>query len=587
VAPWWLRASNDERPVDSPADLEAFAGEEDFLAAAAEDDDTTPIPAASVPQISVPPRFAGPSVAPPIGARPGSLAEDDDDELDEDGEQAEDAMVAAGAADTATVRVAEETHPGRKRRRRRRRRPAALTVPAAISIPGASEDAADEPMSERFVDVEDEFPYARIAIPDPAERSRRDARFLEENEERYAPSVRYDDPAPIPAPAPAPIVVPEPLYIADEVAADPAAAVVEPAVADEAGAPFAAGEAPSFAEPEIVPARPERGGRRHERSRGERGRRDRDRDRAPEQRLPSPPPRALPARQIEPSYFASDVPEMHLAQEMPRSMMYAMPERAHPPADERKIAMFVDFENIALGVRDSEVRTLDITLILERLLEKGKIIVKKAYADWERYSDYKRPFHEAAIELIDIPQKFYSGKNSADIKMVVDSMDLCYSKEHLDTFVLVSGDSDFSPLVSKLKENNKYVIGLGVKNSSSSLLIDNCDEFIYYEDVWRDAQRVPRLDHLSPKETECFQMLCESIVALLRENKDVLWGSLVKQTIQRKRTSFSEGYYGYATFTELLEDAERKGIIRLRRDQRSGTYIVVGFAPRPKGRAAT
>jgi hypothetical protein len=163
--------------------------------------------------------------------------------------------------------------------------------------------------------------------------------------------------------------------------------------------------------------------------------------------------------------------------------------------------------------------------------------------------------------------------------MVVDAMDLCYSKEHLDTFVLVSGDSDFSPLVSKLKENNKYVIGLGVKNSSSSLLIDNCDEFIYYEDVWRDTQRVPRLDHLAPKEAECFQLMCESIVALLRENKEVLWGSLVKQTMQRKRPSFSEGYYGYGTFTELLEDAERKNIIRLRRDQRSGTYIVVGFVP--------
>ncbi len=219
---------------------------------------------------------------------------------------------------------------------------------------------------------------------------------------------------------------------------------------------------------------------------------------------------------------------------LPKTYVY-MPERPSSPADERKIAMFVDFENIALGVRDSEVRTFDMTLILERLLEKGKIIVKKAYADWERYSEYKRPFHEAAHRADRHPAEVLLGKNSADIKMVVDAMDLCYSKEHLDTFVLVSGDSDFSPLVSKLKENNKYVIGLGVKNSSSSLLIDNCDEFIYYEDVWRDTQRVPRLDHLAPKEAECFQLMCESIVALLRENKEVLWGSLVKQTMQRKR----------------------------------------------------
>jgi uncharacterized protein (TIGR00288 family) len=287
-----------------------------------------------------------------------------------------------------------------------------------------------------------------------------------------------------------------------------------------------------------------------------------------------------PSPQEKPRYVETEVEAPQPLEHFGKTVVYALPERA--PADERKLAMFVDFENIALGVRDSEVRILDINLILERLLEKGKIIVKKAYADWERYSDYKRPFHEAAIELIDIPQKFYSGKNSADIKMVVDAMDLCYSKDHLDTFVLVSGDSDFSPLVSKLKENNKYVIGLGVKNSTSSLLVDNCDEFIYYEDVWRDAQRVPRLDHLSPKEAECFQLMCESIVALLRENKDVLWGSLLKQTIQRKRPSFSEGYYGYATFSELLEDAERKNIIRLRREQRSGNIIVAGFAGRAK-----
>src|SRR5687767_4621478 len=263
--------------------------------------------------------------------------------------------------------------------------------------------------------------------------------------------------------------------------------------------------------------------------------------------------------------------------QLPREI-YMTAERPHQASDERKIALFCDLENIALGVRDSEVKKFDIELALERLLEKGKIIVKKAYADWERYSDYKRPFHEAAIELIDIPQKYYSGKNSADIKMVVDAMDLCYAKEHLDTFVILSGDSDFSPLVSKLKENNKYVIGVGVKNSSSNLLIDNCDEFIYYEDVWRDTQKGPKLDGLNKKTAEVFSLLIESIQALLRDNKEVLWGSMIKQTMQRKKPSFNEGYYGYSTFSELLQDAERKGIVKLRKDQRSGTYVVTGFA---------
>jgi uncharacterized protein (TIGR00288 family) len=244
--------------------------------------------------------------------------------------------------------------------------------------------------------------------------------------------------------------------------------------------------------------------------------------------------------------------------------------------DERKIAVFCDFENIALGVRDSEIKKFDIHLVLVRLLEKGKIIVKKAYADWERYSDYKKAFHEAAMELIDIPQKYYSGKNSADIKMVVDAMDLCYSKEHLDTFVLLSGDSDFSPLVSKLKENNKYVIGLGVKNSSSKLLIDNCDEFIYYEDIWRSARSAPQVKPGSKAE-EAFNLMVDAIQALQRENKEVLWGSMIKQTMQRKNPSFNEGYYGYSTFSELLEDAQEKKIIDLKTDPRSGTYVVTGF----------
>ncbi len=316
-----------------------------------------------------------------------------------------------------------------------------------------------------------------------------------------------------------------------------------------------AAPAPVQAAPQVAPIAPRRRERERERERDrpeERDRGDRDRD----------------------SFFVSP------SELLPREIYVPVAERPRSHNDEKKIALFCDLENIALGVRDSDVAKFDINLVLERLLEKGKIIVKKAYADWERYSDYKRPFHEAAIELIDIPQKYYSGKNSADIKMVVDAMDLSYSKEHLDTFVLLSGDSDFSPLVSKLKENNKYVIGIGVKNSSSNLLVDNCDEFIYYEDVWRDSSKAPQISGLNKKAAEAFMLMVESIQALTRENKDVLWGSMIKQTMQRKKPSFNEGYYGYSTFSELLEDAERKNIIKLKKDQRSGTYIVTGFAKR-------
>lgn len=270
--------------------------------------------------------------------------------------------------------------------------------------------------------------------------------------------------------------------------------------------------------------------------------------------------------------------EEDLARELLMSMPVAVSAQRQVAEEERKIALFCDLENVALGVRDSESKKFDINLVLERLVEKGKIIVKRAYADWERYSEFKIPFHEAAIELIDIPQRRYTGKNSADIKMVVDAMDLSYSKEHLDTFVLLSGDSDFSPLVSKLKENNKYVIGIGVKNSSSNLLIDNCDEFIFYEDVWRDQQKGPEITGLTKKKAEVFTMLTESILALQRENKDVLWGSMIKQTMKRKKPSFNEGYYGYSTFSELLQDAERNGLVKLRKDERSGSWVVVGFA---------
>jgi uncharacterized LabA/DUF88 family protein len=248
--------------------------------------------------------------------------------------------------------------------------------------------------------------------------------------------------------------------------------------------------------------------------------------------------------------------------------------------DEQRLALFIDFENIAIGVRDAHYRKFDVNLVLERLLDKGKLLSKKAYADWSRYSDYKRSFHEAAIELIEVPQKSVGGKNSADIRLVVDAMDMSFQKEHINCFVVASGDSDFSPLVSKLKENNKYVIGLGVKNSTSDLLIENCDEFIFYEDLVRGQQRpLPVISGAPEKLQECFSLLVDSVVALQRENKEVLWGSMVKETMKRKKPSFNETYYGFRTFSHLLEDAQRRGIVVLRRDQRSGSYIVEDLGP--------
>ena len=245
------------------------------------------------------------------------------------------------------------------------------------------------------------------------------------------------------------------------------------------------------------------------------------------------------------------------------------------PQDEQRLALFIDFENIAIGVRDAHYRKFDVNLVLERLLDKGKLLVKKAYADWSRYSDYKRSFHEAAIELIEVPQKSVGGKNSADIRLVVDAMDMSFQKEHINCFVVASGDSDFSPLVSKLKENNKYVIGLGVKNSTSDLLIENCDEFIFYEDLVRVQQRpLSVISNAPEKLQECFSLLVDSVLALQRENKEILWGSMVKETMKRKKPSFNETYYGFRTFSHLLEDAQRRGVVVLRRDQRSGSYIV-------------
>ncbi|MBI2153791.1 MAG: NYN domain-containing protein [Candidatus Rokubacteria bacterium] len=252
--------------------------------------------------------------------------------------------------------------------------------------------------------------------------------------------------------------------------------------------------------------------------------------------------------------------------------------------EERKLALFIDFENIARGVKEAQYKGFEIKLVLERLVEKGKIMVRRAYADWSRYAEYKRPFHEHAIELIDVPQSRYSGKNSADIRMVVDAMDLAYSKAHVDTFALISGDSDFSPLVSKLRENDRYVIGLGVKSSSSELLVSNCDEFIFYEDLIREAKKTTLLRGLPEKKAEAFAQLIDAVQALQRENKEVLWGSMVKQTMIRKNPAFNESYYGYSTFSKLLEEAAKQKVLTLERDAKSGTYIITSIAE--EGRAA-
>jgi len=256
------------------------------------------------------------------------------------------------------------------------------------------------------------------------------------------------------------------------------------------------------------------------------------------------------------------------------------------PEGEHSLAVFIDFENLALGFKGKRDRRFEIQKVLERLVEKGKLIVKKAYADWANYAEYKKPLHEAAIELIEIPKRAMTGKNSADIRLCVDSLDLCYSKEHIDTFVIVSGDSDFSPLVSKLKENGKRVIGVGMKESSSNLLVDNCDEFIYYEDLERPLGIPPKIEQdLPEKKKEAFQLLVDSVLALVRENKEVLWSSMVKETMKRKKPSFNESYHGYRTFSDLLEDAEKEGIIQLRTDTRSGTYVIVGFGKEQKKEA--
>ena len=297
------------------------------------------------------------------------------------------------------------------------------------------------------------------------------------------------------------------------------------------------------------------------------------------------------------------------------------------------IAVFCDFENVALGVRDAKYSKFDIGKVLEKLLLKGSIVVKKAYCDWERYKEFKAPMHEASFELIEIPHVRMSGKNSADIRMVVDALDLCYTKSHVDTFVIVSGDSDFSPLVSKLRENNKLVIGVGVKSSTSDLLIANCDEFIYYDDLVRkDEQRrgrrrapakqpsqasakqvasgagaatpsaaapasppapdaaaaeftppqgtaeTPRSE--DEKKQEAFDLVLATIEALAedREEDEKIWGSMIKQALKRQRPGFNETYHGFRSFSQLLEEAQARRLIEIEKDEKSGGYVVKAIA---------
>ncbi len=263
------------------------------------------------------------------------------------------------------------------------------------------------------------------------------------------------------------------------------------------------------------------------------------------------------------------------------------------------IAIFCDFENVAIGARDAKYNNFDINLVLERLLDKGNIVFRRAYADWDRFQSSKRPMHETAFEMIEIPHVSYSGKNSADIRMVVDALDLCYTKKHIQIFVVISGDSDFSPLVSKLRENNKQVIGIGVKAATSGLLIDNCDEYIFYDDLVRSSRKESKRKNKKPRKKppttpkddtaqqaeetgekeDALELVLETVEALFRDRDENLFGSLVKQTIKRKKPQFSESFYGYRSFNDLLQDADERGFLDMKKDERSGGYIIQGFGP--------
>ncbi|MGB3434542.1 NYN domain-containing protein [Achromobacter sp.] len=269
------------------------------------------------------------------------------------------------------------------------------------------------------------------------------------------------------------------------------------------------------------------------------------------------------------------------------------------PNENVSMALFCDFENVALGVRDTKYQKFDIRPVLERLLLKGSIVVKKAYCDWERYKEFKAPMHEANFELIEIPHVRQSGKNSADIRLVVDALDFCYTKSHVNTFVIISGDSDFSPLVSKLRENNKKVIGVGVKQSTSDLLIANCDEFIFYDDLAREGQRAAdarrdnrggagasqqrrtpdeesrRKEELEARKTQAVEMVAETFEALMAERGDSgkVWASALKDALKRRRPDFNESYYGFRAFGNLLDEAQSRGLLEVGREENAGTYV--------------
>ena len=280
------------------------------------------------------------------------------------------------------------------------------------------------------------------------------------------------------------------------------------------------------------------------------------------------------------------------------------------PVDNVSMALFCDFENVALGVRDTQHEKFDIKPVLERLLLKGNIVVKKAYCDWERYKGFKATMHEANFELIEIPHVRQSGKNSADIRMVVDALDLCYTKSHVNTFVIISGDSDFSPLVSKLRENAKQVIGVGVKQSTSDLLIANCDEFIFYDDLVRESQRASarrqpreaqaaaprrspdeekqRKDEMDLRRSQAIEMAVETFDALLSERGDSgkIWASVLKEAIKRRKPDFNESYYGFRAFGNLLEEAQARGLLEFGRDDKSGAYVFRSRGGEPEMQAA-
>ena len=256
-------------------------------------------------------------------------------------------------------------------------------------------------------------------------------------------------------------------------------------------------------------------------------------------------------------------------------------------AKTQSMALYCDFENVALGVRDAKYDAFNITKVLERLLLKGNIVVKKAYCDWERYKEFKTAMHEAAFELVEIPHVRQAGKNSADIRMVVDALDLCYTKSHVDTFVIISGDSDFSALVSKLRENNKVVIGVGVKNSTSDLLIANCDEFIFYDDLVKKKKTIRKTppEKVGKKTTsssdeekkqQALDMVLETVEDLCKERgeEEKVWGSMVKQALKRRKPGFNETYHGFRTFGKLLEEAQVRNLLELELDEKSGGYII-------------